>query len=593
MANIDDVLEKNKVRIDRINQPKKIRRTGATRPWQIGQTERLSGASSEQDIEQLNPVLKNALSDELSPAIKNEIIPDKVDLNSSRNKVSNKSLEASGLATGSDVIPPTSDTHFLKTGQLKETTDTIPTQIKTIPTQIFEHSIEPLKTFSGKITDTIPTQNEVNIQHDTDTKKGSIPTQKKRINSEEYPAINHSRTLSNNITDTIPTQNEVNIRHDTDTKKGSIPTQLRHTTETNGIDHNPILNKSKNRVNRHIANTMPAHTPLNVQIKATQLRHAFDTIPTPHPTQSRHSIPNHTDTIDRDLLALRGHRLRVFHFCYEMTLKSNFQGFRTTYDSIAINIQIPLGSVRTTTKRLKSSGFIELQAIGKGRGTLVQILVPDLVSKLYSKRLNTDTIPTHLVEKNRHNTDTTNDTRRASSSSDFNNINITNTSGSESKPTDLPEEWIEIQTPENVKAIGFGQTQIKQLFQLGTLSASEVQESLDAFAYDLEVGKVNSRGSKLGFLMGILRRSGAYISEGLVNELKVQVENNEKRRREMADLEKRQAQDKLTAKAQEIASHMTEREKLSLVPENGLVKIGSVSHERLVMAKIVEGLSKS
>ncbi|MBK9039033.1 MAG: hypothetical protein IPL83_07720 [Bdellovibrionales bacterium] len=594
MANIDDVLDKNRVRIDRINQPKKIKRTGATRPWQIGQMERQSGASSEEDaLEQLRPILKNSLSDKLSPTKPDDVTPDKSEINSSRDKISNWSLEASGRAMGNDTTPPGSDTHFLKPGQLEKNTDTVPTQIKTIPTQIFETNSEITNPFSIEYGNTIPTQKNKDNRHSTDTKTDLVPTQNKRGDT-ELDSINIDlNVFTEEDTNTIPTHKNKSSRHITDTNSNQLSAQYRHKSQTGESHSNIPSDKSKPQYNRHTTNTLPTHTGFNLQAKQTQLRHTIDTTPTPHPTQSRHTIVNNTDTIDRDLLALRGHRLKVFHFCYEMTLKSNFQGFRTTYDSIAINIQIPLGSVRTTTKRLKSSGFIELQPIGKGRGALVQILVPDLVSKLYSKRLTTDTVPTHLANKYRHNANTTTDTTGSSSSSDINNKNITNTIGPESKRQDLPEDWLQIQTPENVKAIGFGQTQIKQLFQLGTLSASEVQESLEAFAYDLEVGGISSRGSKLAFLMGILRRSGAYISEGLVSELKVQVENNEKRRREMADLEKRQAQDKLTAKAQEIASHMTEREKLSLVPENGLVKIGSVSHERLVMAKIVEGLSKS
>ena len=261
-------------------------------------------------------------------------------------------------------------------------------------------------------------------------------------------------------------------------------------------------------------------------------------------------------------------------------------------------------SMKTSFKRLSKKGLIVNNSHSTGgRGSKRNIGIPKDILTTYisillhrqkpNEFLNPVQNQVHFDTRTRSEPGSPLGSFSSSSSSDINNKNITNTIGPESKRQDLPEDWLQIQTPENVKAIGFGQTQIKQLFQLGTLSAPEVQESLEAFAYDLDVGGVSSRGSKLAFLMGILRRSGAYISEGLVNELKVQVENNEKRRREMADLQKRQAQDKLTAKAQEIVSHLTEKEKLGLVPENGLVKIGSVSHERLVIAKILEGLSNS
>jgi hypothetical protein len=301
---------------------------------------------------------------------------------------------------------------------------------------------------------------------------------------------------------------------------------------------------------------------------------------------------------------LVGNERRFIDYVFLKCLsQGSFDTGPITLDEITSKLNMNAEVLKMVVKRLCKKQYILRTGGKRGKGGFTQFAIG---RELYQKMLLDRELqrPDDFSTSNREqigsnwgsNKGTNKGTGLSSSSSDFNNINNinnTNTSVSESKPNDLPKDWLQIQTPENVKAIGFGQTQIKQLFQLHSISASEVQESLEAFAYDLEVGEVNSRGSKLGFLMGILRRSGAYISEGLVSELKVQVENNEKRRREMADLEKRQAQDKLTAKAQEIVSHMTEKEKLGLVPENGLVKIGSVSHERLVMAKILEGLSNS
>ncbi len=344
----------------------------------------------------------------------------------------------------------------------------------------------------------------------------------------------------------------------------------------------------------------PSSNPVQYRVQSSSMNPVQNHV---HPDQDISTLQRNFE-LERLLTSLGGNNHKLFDYIAHIQSKSGVSHVETTYPFLCHVLGIPMESMKTSFKRLSKKGLIVNNSHSTGgRGSKRNIGIPKDILTTYisillhrqkpNEFLNPVQNQVHFDTRTRSEPGSPLGSFSSSSSSDINNKNITNTIGPESKRQDLPEDWLQIQTPENVKAIGFGQTQIKQLFQLGTLSASEVQESLEAFAYDLEVGGISSRGSKLAFLMGILRRSGAYISEGLVNELKVQVENNEKRRREMADLERRQAQDKLTAKAQEIASHMTEREKLSLVPENGLVKIGSVSHERLVMAKIVEGLSKS
>ncbi|MBK7845520.1 MAG: hypothetical protein IPJ71_17885 [Bdellovibrionales bacterium] len=52
--------------------------------------------------------------------------------------------------------------------------------------------------------------------------------------------------------------------------------------------------------------------------------------------------------------------------------------------------------------------------------------------------------------------------------------------------------------------------------------------------------------------MGILRRSGTYVSEAYMSELKMQVEANELRRRETMDLRRKTEESALIAAATEI-----------------------------------------
>jgi hypothetical protein len=435
-------------------------------------------------------------------------------------------------------------------------------------------------------------------------------------NNEANTTQSHNKFITNTLPNTIQIHNENTTYPEQSHDKLTTNTHQIHNKSTTNplLDNQPIPDK-------HITNTQLSHIKRIPNTESTRDKLITNSILNTKQNSQQNTLQTHDKRVvlKHDFssvpfsLQVTGIKKRFLLYLFQICHRIGSRTSSPIRISNAAKVcECSVKTLETIINRLRKDSYILKGYSRIGKEGWAQHILPEEVYQgilrdlesgalslenpnIHPTKHPTNSLPTHNHHPTEHPTQhlTQHPTTLSSSSSDINNKNITNTIGPESKRQDLTEDWLQIQTPENVKAIGFGQTQIKQLFQLGTLSAPEVQESLEAFAYDLDVGGISSRGSKLAFLMGILRRSGAYISEGLVNELKVQVENNEKRRREMADLEKRQAQDKLTAKAQEIASHMTEREKLSLVPENGLVKMGSVSHERLVMAKIVEGLSKS
>ncbi|MBK7845502.1 MAG: hypothetical protein IPJ71_17795 [Bdellovibrionales bacterium] len=73
-----------------------------------------------------------------------------------------------------------------------------------------------------------------------------------------------------------------------------------------------------------------------------------------------------------------------------------------------------------------------------------------------------------------------------------------------------------------------------------------------------------------------------------MSELKMQVEANELRRRETMDLRRKTEESALIAAATEIFEKLTDDEKRRLVPETHLAKLGSVSYQKLVLARIIE-----
>lgn len=356
-----------------------------------------------------------------------------------------------------------------------------------------------------------------------------------------------------------------------------------------------ILNSSKALIN---ANTDSEHKNA---LKRTQhesntdSEHNTNTKRTLHWTQNPNTQSSHIFRTEHSVQNLSGNRLKIFESILELCLQSRSRTISTTHEYLARASNIRLGSVKTTTQRMKLDGFLTKRPLGLGRGCLIEFGIPDqhfdgyLATQITSKA---NTKP----PQSEHKANTLPDTTPSSSSS----VNLikkattTSNTTSQTNPTsssgqiDLPIDWSDVQIPPSLQDIGFGRTQIRQLFHTGTLLATEVQDSLDAFAYDLEAGQVKSRGSKLGFLMGILRRSGAYVSEAYMSELKMQVEANELRRRETLDLRRKTAETALVAAAAEIFEKLTDDEKRHLVPESHLAKLGSVSHQKLVLARIIE-----
>ena len=349
------------------------------------------------------------------------------------------------------------------------------------------------------------------------------------------------------------------------------------------------------------------HSETKSQNSNTVLEHSnsSQTDPLPgHLDFSNDRIVDLTETLrepTKNYSKLIGLKKRIVTFVYDECIKHKASSIKTTYDQLARASLGEKESVRTTLKRLtkEPNSYMSLNTLGRGPGSqiIIRTKEDDLKNYMSFKLSSSETLLSNKVLEHSIGSRISSATNPSSSSS-YNLINTNTTEATkntEVKPAsqDLPLEWAEIHTPDNVKEIGFGQTQVQQLYRLGKITASDVQSSLDAFSYDLETGGVRSKGSKLGLLMGVLRNSGAYISEGMIAEIKAQVESNEKRRRELEELDKRQAQEQLAEKAQKILGQMSPSEKLELIPVSHLFKEGSPVHERLLIAKIIEGLSEN
>ena len=243
--------------------------------------------------------------------------------------------------------------------------------------------------------------------------------------------------------------------------------------------------------------------------------------------------------------------------------------------------------VRDIIRELKQGNLLIRHTYKPGPGGWTQFLIP---SSIYSQALLSEIHgnSTEELRKNHGNTTdkTTDKTTDAVPSSSSYIINTTTT-------READNGWDLISIPQSLEGIGFGNSQVQQLSKLGTLSPLDVQDSLEAFAYDLETGKVRSQGSKLGFIMGILRKSGKYTSDAYLAEMKSFIDANHKRMLEMDSIKKQQSEDALTEKAKAQLQVLSEEDKRKLAPENSIAKVGSVNHDRLVIAVLVKRLLDS
>ena len=108
------------------------------------------------------------------------------------------------------------------------------------------------------------------------------------------------------------------------------------------------------------------------------------------------------------------------------------------------------------------------------------------------------------------------------------NLNINNTTTTE------PDLWLSV--PKNLE----GRISIRQLrdfVKQGLISAEDLQSSLDGFAYDLEKGSIKAKnGNPVAILIGAVK-SGGYISQSYLSELKASLADVEKARQELHQIQ--------------------------------------------------------
>jgi len=239
-----------------------------------------------------------------------------------------------------------------------------------------------------------------------------------------------------------------------------------------------------------------------------------DTISDTNRTQSGHK-PNTNNAFS----SLIGLQRTIVLFLYEhcKILRSKITE-PISLEHIAKHLNIRVGSLKTTIRRLQAKNFINRIEFKNGRGGWSKYEVPN---NIFNEIMQFET--GHKLNTNRTQTghklntepDTQPDTSPASSSG-INNINKTTTTGESenliNQNISLTDEWIEIDI-DPLNSIGFTKTHLNQIASQNKLPPKTVQDSIYAFAFDLQENDRAKaiKGDPINFFMGIVRNGRPYL----------------------------------------------------------------------------------
>lgn len=292
---------------------------------------------------------------------------------------------------------------------------------------------------------------------------------------------------------------------------------------------------------------------------------------------------DHKRATNCDISALVGHERHLLLFIFN---ECRVTGERVTDPLTLFKIKEALktgsgSTAKTIIARLIRKGFILRGKAKTGRGgwmtfrleqEIFQRLLIETDYKRTTNRSQTD-------DKQTTKQTTQRATEPSSSSSKDIDLSKLTTTGDKEVVTDLPSGWAAIDHSP-LSTIRFGQQQLVQLARIGTLTADQVQESINAFAFDLEVNeKVREiSGHALNYFMGILRK-GPYAPPSNyespeVRQMRLYLEAKEREQKIRIDLESRLE----SVAFDEWTIGLTVEERIRLVPATDFAKPGSQGH---------------
>ena len=265
-------------------------------------------------------------------------------------------------------------------------------------------------------------------------------------------------------------------------------------------------NQKKPRIDALARSIKPIPNRYQTDVKVVPNRYQTDVKSDTKPTSNRHQ--NNTKS---NFFSLTGLQKKIAIIIYNLCqLARNKNTEAVSISQLSNQCHSTVGSIKTAIHRLINKRVLIRETFKNGRAGWTTYSIPN---DIYQEMLSLDT--QHKLVSNQYQTDTkvVSEVIPITNSSSSSNIyNKTTTDDLKNlKEPQLSTEWQNIDL-EPLALIGFTVIHLSQIASQNTLQPKAVQDSIYAFAFDLQKNNKAKtiKGDPLNFFMGILRNGRVY-----------------------------------------------------------------------------------
>ena len=253
--------------------------------------------------------------------------------------------------------------------------------------------------------------------------------------------------------------------------------------------------------------------------------------------------------------ALSGLQKNIVLFIYDLC---RIKGERITSPISIEHIYLKLDSTRLSVQksiqRLEQKLLLTRKEFRSGRGGWTVYELPEGVWNEIIQAETSDKLRTNLGQlQDKPKTEPKTEPRTTPPCSSS-NLNINNTTTTPREPE--PDLWLSV--PKNLEG-RVSPKQLRDFVKQGLITPEDLQSSLDGFSYDLAKNAIKSKlGNPVAILIGAVK-SGGYISQSYLSELKASMADIERSRLEMQQIQNSIALDQIQKDFESFRSQFPEQ----------------------------------